>query len=142
MIIGPLSCKKLIEPKVYSSLTDVNAFLTKSDAIAAVNATYARLKQPSGRGDSWMYYAGFQQLLTDMTTDAAIAMGGDHGKLADGTWGANNVYVSYGWQFPYKLVSDAINGIYYINKMETNPYILRYLKLRKTTFKPMAIIKY
>ncbi len=119
MIIGPLSCKKLIEPKVYSSLTDVNAFLTKSDAIAAVNATYARLKQPSGRGDSWMYYAGFQQLLTDMTTDAAIAMGGDHGKLADGTWGANNVYVSYGWQFPYKLVSDAINGIYYINKMET-----------------------
>jgi hypothetical protein len=43
-----VSCEGLIEPKVYSILTDGNAFQSKDDAIAAVNAAYSRLKQPSG----------------------------------------------------------------------------------------------
>jgi hypothetical protein len=40
------SCNKTLDPNVYSSLTSANAFHTLSDAIAAVNAVYARLKGP------------------------------------------------------------------------------------------------
>ncbi|MFT3950148.1 MAG: RagB/SusD family nutrient uptake outer membrane protein [Agriterribacter sp.] len=114
------SCKKLIEPKVYSTLTDGNAFITKSDAIAAVNATYSRLKQPSGISDSWMYYAGFQITVSDLTTDAGHASsGGDVGLMSSCQWGPTNQYIAYAWQFPYKMISDANNSIYYINKMES-----------------------
>lgn len=113
------SCKKIIEPKVYSTLTDGNAFLTKSDAIAAVNAVYSRLKQPSGVSDSWMYYAGFQVTVSDLTTDAGHAKsGGDVGLMSACQWGPTNQYIAYTWQFPYKMISDANNGIYYISKMD------------------------
>ncbi|MBS1750627.1 MAG: RagB/SusD family nutrient uptake outer membrane protein [Bacteroidetes bacterium] len=119
-IVGIGSCKKLIEPKVYSTLTDGNAFLTKSDAIAAVNAAYSRLKQPSGISDSWMYYAGFQVTVSDLTTDAGHAKsGGDVGLMSSCQWGPTNQYIAYAWQFPYKMISDANNGIYYISKMES-----------------------
>ena len=76
MLFVTVSCESLIEPKVYSILTDANAFQSKDDAIAAVNAAYSRLKQPSGSNDSWMYYAGFQVTITDLTTDAGHAKSG------------------------------------------------------------------
>lgn len=118
VIGGVVSCKKIIEPKVYSTLTDGNAFLTKSDAIAAVNATYSRLKQPSGISDSWMYYAGFQVIVSDLTTDAGHAKsGGDVGLMSSCQWGPTNQYLAYTWQFPYKMISDANNGIFYISNM-------------------------
>lgn len=123
LIIGVVilgSCKKLIEPKVYSTLTDGNAFITKSDAMAAVNAAYSRLKQPSGVSDSWMYYAGFQVTVSDLTTDAGHATsGGDVGMMSSCQWGPTNQYIAYAWQHPYKMISDANNGIYYISKMES-----------------------
>ncbi len=113
-----VSCESLIEPKVYSILTDANAFQSKDDAIAAVNAAYSRLKQPSGSNDSWMYYAGFQVTITDLTTDAGHAKsGGDVGLMSDANWGPTNTYLAYAWQHQYKLVSDVNNAMYYIPKI-------------------------
>ncbi len=118
MLFAAVSCESLIEPKVYSILTDANAFQSKDDAIAAVNAAYSRLKQPSGSNDSWMYYAGFQVTITDLTTDAGHAKsGGDVGLMSDANWGPSNTYLAYAWQHQYKLVSDVNNALYYIPKI-------------------------
>lgn len=112
------SCDGLIEPKVYNILTDQNAFSSKDDAIAAVNGAYSRLKQPSGSNDSWMYYAGFQVTITDLTTDAGHSKsGGDVGLMSDANWGPTNTYIAYAWQHQFKLVSDVNNGLYYIPKI-------------------------
>lgn len=114
------SCEKLAEPKVYSSLTDENAFRSKADAIAAVNAVYARLKQPSGVSDSYQYYAGFQMAITDFTTDIGHSFqAGDISQLADSKWSTSNKYVNFAWQHQYKLVADANNALYYVPKITT-----------------------
>lgn len=119
MLCAAVSCESLIEPKVYSILTDANAFQSKDDAIAAVNAAYSRLKQPSGSNDSWMYYAGFQVTITDLTTDVGHASsGGDVGLMSDANWGPTNTYLAYAWQHQYKLVSDVNNALYYIPKIK------------------------
>lgn len=118
LLLGTSSCKKLVEPKVYSSLTDANAFLTLSDAKAAVNGVYSRLKQPSGRSDAWMYYAGFQVTISDLTTDVGHASsGGDVGLMSDCQWAPANTYLAFAWQHQYKLVTDANTSLYYIPKM-------------------------
>ena len=49
------ACNKSLDPQVYSSLTNANAFVTESDAIAAVNSVYARLKGPTV-GDNFEYW--------------------------------------------------------------------------------------
>lgn len=118
LLLGASSCKKDVEPKVYSNLTDANAFLTLSDAKAAVNGVYSRLKQPSGRSDAWMYYAGFQVTISDLTTDIGHASsGGDVGLMADCQWAPANTYLAFAWQHQYKLVADANISLYYIPKM-------------------------
>jgi hypothetical protein len=118
LLLGTSSCKKMVEPKVYSYLTDANAFLTLSDAKAAVNGVYSRLKQPSGRSDAWMYYAGFQVTISDLTTDVGHASsGGDVGLMADCQWAPANTYLAFAWQHQYKLVTDANRSLYYIPKM-------------------------
>lgn len=118
LLLGATSCKKLVEPKVYSYLTDDNAFLTLSDAKAAVNGVYSRLKQPSGRSDAWMYYAGFQVTISDLTTDIGHASsGGDVGLMSDCQWAPANTYLAFAWQHQYKLVTDANIALYYIPKM-------------------------
>jgi hypothetical protein len=107
-LLTAVSCEKWVEPQVYSSLTDANAFETKDDAIAAVNAIYARLKQPSGISDSYQYYAGFQMTITDFTTDIGhSSASGDISLLSDSKWSTNNKYLNFAWQHQYKLVSDA-----------------------------------
>ena len=109
------SCKKLDDARVYSSLTNTNAFLTKSDAIAAVNGVYSRLKAPSGRSDSWMYYAGFQVIISDLTTDNGHSNGGgDVGLMSDCDWSSTNTYLGFSWNQQYKLVYDANTALYYI----------------------------
>ncbi len=45
-VVLQYSCNKSLDPKVYSTLTNTNAFQTESDAMAAVNAVYGRLKGP------------------------------------------------------------------------------------------------
>ncbi|MEX6686173.1 RagB/SusD family nutrient uptake outer membrane protein [Danxiaibacter flavus] len=115
LLILNVSCNKLVEPKVYSSLTDQNAFQTKDDAVAAVNAVYARLKQPSGVSDSYQYYAGYQMTITDFTTDIGhSSQKGDISLLSDAKWSSTNKYITFGWQHMYKLISDANNALYYI----------------------------
>ncbi|MGO4290918.1 RagB/SusD family nutrient uptake outer membrane protein [Chitinophaga sp. RAB17] len=120
LLLGATSCKKLVEPKVYSYLTDANAFLTLSDAKAAVNGVYSRLKQPSGRSDAWMYYAGFQVTISDLTTDVGHAStAGDVGLMSDCQWASSNTYLAFAWQHQYKLVTDANISMYYIPLMSS-----------------------
>ncbi|KIC96489.1 RagB/SusD family nutrient uptake outer membrane protein [Flavihumibacter solisilvae] len=117
-LLTAVSCEKWVEPKVYSSLTDANAFQTKDDAIAAVNAIYSRLKQPSGRSDSWMYYAGFQMTITDFTTDIGhSSAAGDIKLLSSSQWSTNNKYLNFAWEHQYKLISDANTALLNIRKI-------------------------
>jgi hypothetical protein len=111
------ACNKSLEPKVYSSLTNANAFQTESDAIAAVNAVYARLKGPSV-GDNYTYWTVRHFALTDLTTDIGhCSLGGDPGQLSLAQWSPANGLIGEGWQYPYKLVSDANNAIYNLSPM-------------------------
>ncbi|GAO42151.1 RagB/SusD family nutrient uptake outer membrane protein [Flavihumibacter petaseus] len=118
LVLSLSSCDKWVEPKVYSSLTEENAFETRDDAIAAVNAIYARLKQPSGVSDSYMYYAGFQMTVTDFTTDIGhSSASGDISLLSDSKWSTNNKYLNFAWQHQYKLISDANIALMYMPRI-------------------------
>lgn len=113
------SCNKSLEPKVYSSLTNTNAFQTKSDAIAAVNAVYARLKGPVV-GDNFTYWTVRHFALTDLTTDIGHCnYGGDPGQLSLGLWNSTNGLLGQDWQYAYKLIANANNAIYNISAMTT-----------------------
>lgn len=119
-LIGFASCKKIAEPKVYSFLTDVNAFESKADAIAAVNGVYARLKQPSGVSDSYQYYAGFQMAITDFTTDIGHSFqSGDISLLSEAQWSPTNKYTNFAYQHQYKMISDANIALFYLPKIKT-----------------------
>jgi starch-binding outer membrane protein, SusD/RagB family len=116
-ILSLISCNKTLTPKVYSTLTSVNAFVTESDAIAAVNAVYARLKGPS-IGDNYTYWTVRHFAITDLTTDIGhCSYGGDPGQLSLAQWNSSNGLIAEGWQYPYKLVSDANSAIYGITPM-------------------------
>ena len=118
-IVMQYSCNKTLEPKVYSSLTNTNAFQTKSDAIAAVNAVYARLKGPVV-GDNFTYWTVRHFALTDLTTDIGHCnYGGDPGQLSLGLWNSTNGLLGQDWQYAYKLIANANNAIYNISAMTT-----------------------
>ena len=115
MILLQYSCNKTLEPKVYSSLTNLNAFHTKADAIAAVNAVYARLKGPVV-GDNFDYWTVRHFALTDLTTDVGhCSYGGDPGQLSLAQWNASNGLIGEDWRQIYKLIDNANNAIYNIN---------------------------
>ncbi len=113
------SCNKSLDPTVYSTLTSANAFRTKSDAIAAVNSVYARLKGPSV-GDNFTYWGTRYFALTDLTTDLGHCnYGGDPGQLSFALWNSSNGLIGENWRYIYKLISNANNAIYNIGPMET-----------------------
>lgn len=113
------ACNKTLEPKVYSSLTNVNAFQTKSDAIAAVNAVYARLKGPVV-GDNFDYWTVRHFALTDLTTDVGhCSYGGDPGQLSLAQWNSSNGLIGEDWRQIYKLISNANNAIFNLSPMTT-----------------------
>ncbi len=117
VVMLQFSCNKNLNPKVYSSLTSVNAFNTESDAIAAVNAIYARLKGPS-IGDNFDYWTVRHFALTDLTTDVGhCSYGGDPGQLSLATWNSANGLLAEDWRQIYKLISDANSAIYNISSM-------------------------
>ena len=114
-----VSCNKNLDPKVYSSLTSTNAFLTESDAIAAVNAVYGRLKGPAV-GDNFDYWTVRHFALTDLTTDLGhCSYGGDPGNLSSATWNSANGLIAEDWRQIYKLIADANNAIYNISAMKS-----------------------
>lgn len=118
-LITQYSCNKNLEPKVYSTLTNTNAFQTRSDAIAAVNAVYARLKGPVV-GDNFIYWTVRHFALTDLTTDIGHCnYGGDPGQLSLGLWSSANGLIGQEWQYVYKLIANANNAIYNIDAMTT-----------------------
>ncbi|PWA11624.1 RagB/SusD family nutrient uptake outer membrane protein [Flavobacterium laiguense] len=111
------SCNQDLDPKVYSSLTNTNGYQTKSDAMAAVNSVYARLKGPSV-GDNFSYWATRHFALTDIATDLGhCQFDGDPGQLFLGTWNSANGLLEEDWTSMYKLVANANNAIYYITPM-------------------------
>jgi len=119
VILVQYSCNKTLEPKVYSSLTNTNAFQTRSDAIAAVNAVYARLKGPVV-GDNFTYWTVRHFALTDLATDIGHCnYGGDPGQLSLGLWNSTNGLLGQDWQYAYKLIANANNAIYNITNMTT-----------------------
>jgi hypothetical protein len=112
-----VSCNKNLDPKVYSSLTNANAFKTESDAIAAVTAVYARLKGPSV-GDNYDYWTVRHFALTDLTTDVGhCSYGGDPGQLSNIQWNSANGLIAEDYRQIYKLIADANNAIYNITPM-------------------------
>jgi hypothetical protein len=119
VVILQFSCNKDLNPKVLSSLTSVNAFRTESDAIAAVNAVYARLKGPS-IGDNYDYWTVRHFALTDLSTDDAhCSYGGDPGQLSLAQWNSANGLLAEDWRQIYKLIADANSAIFNISAMTT-----------------------
>ena len=113
------SCNKTLNPNVYSSLTNTNAFNTVSDAVAAVNAVYARLKGPAV-GDNFDYWTVRHFALTDLTTDVGhCSYGGDPGQLSLAQWNSSNGLLAEDWRQIYKLIADANNALYNIGNMTT-----------------------
>jgi hypothetical protein len=118
-VLLQVSCNKNLDPKVYSSLTSTNAFQTKSDAIAAVNAVYARLKGPAV-GDNFDYWTVRHFALTDLTTDVGhCSLGGDPGQLSLVQWNSANGLLSEDWRQIYKLIANANNAILNLTAMTT-----------------------
>src|ERR1700761_1752277 len=118
-VILQFSCNKNLDPKIYSSLTTVNAFKTEADAIAAVNAVYARLKGPS-IGDNYDYWTVRHFALTDLPTDIGnCSYGGDPGQLSLAQWNSANGLLAEDWRQIYKLIADANSAIYNISLMTT-----------------------
>lgn len=77
-----ISCNQDLDPTVYSNLTNTNGYQTKSDAVAAINSIYGRLKGPSV-GDNFSYWATRHFALTDIATDLGhCQFGGDPGQLS------------------------------------------------------------
>jgi hypothetical protein len=117
VVLLQFSCKKDLDPVVYSSLTIGNAFKTKSDAIAAVNAVYARLKGPSV-GDNFDYWTVRHFALTDLTTDVGhCSYGGDPGQLSNVQWNSANGLLAEDWRQIYKLIANANNAIFNLSSM-------------------------
>jgi hypothetical protein len=111
------SCNQDLDPKVYSSLTNTNGYKTKSDAIAAINSIYGRLKGPSV-GDNFSYWATRHFALTDIATDLGhCQFGGDPGQLSLGTWSSTNGLLLEDWKSMYKLVANANAAIFNITPM-------------------------
>ena len=112
------SCNQDLDPTVYSNLTNTNGYQTKSDAIAAINSIYGRLKGPSV-GDNFSYWATRHFALTDIATDLGhCQFGGDPGQLSLGTWSSTNGLLQEDWNSMYKLVANANNAIFNILPME------------------------
>ncbi len=112
------SCNKTLDPNVYSSLTNTNAFNTVSDAMAAVNAVYARLKGPVV-GDNFDYWTVRHFALTDLTTDIGHCnYGGDPGQLSLAQWNSSNGLLAEDWRQIYKLIADANNALFNIGNMK------------------------
>lgn len=113
------SCNEDLDPTVYSTLNTSNGYQTKSDAIAAVNSIYGRLKGPSV-GDNFSYWATRHFALTDIATDLGHCQyGGDPGQLSLGTWSSTNGLLLEDWNAMYKLISNANTAIYYIGNMSS-----------------------
>ncbi|MNE15044.1 SusD family protein [compost metagenome] len=98
-------------------MTNTNGYQTKSDAVAAINSIYARLKGPVV-GDNFSYWATRHFALTDIATDLGHCQyGGDPGQLSLGTWNSDNGLLREDWTSMYKLIANANNAIFNITPM-------------------------
>jgi starch-binding outer membrane protein, SusD/RagB family len=103
-----ISCKDSLEEVVYSELTTDNAFSTKSDAEAAINALYSPLL---GLTNYPIFY------LNDMSTDACFKEGWDYELLNESNL-SNASAVSTSWNGYFTIVGRANVAIDNISKMD------------------------
>lgn len=105
------ACEETLKEVVYSELTTDNAFTTKDDAQAAVNAIYQPLHRVSNRA---IFY------LNDMPTDAIYRAGMDNELLNEGKMSINGD-VANSWNGYYHMISRAniaIDNIPLIDDLE------------------------
>jgi starch-binding outer membrane protein, SusD/RagB family len=116
-----ISCKDSLEEVVYSELTTDNAFSTKSDAQAAINALYSPLISLTRTP---IFY------LNDMSTDACFKEGWDYELLNENNL-AGSEAVSTSWNGYYTIIGRANTAIDNISKMSN-------LKFGSTDFEGQA----
>ncbi len=101
------SCKKQLNEIVYSQLTTNNAFVTKDDALAAVNGIYAKIPDISW---AWLFY------VSDMPTDAGYKLNSPFEILKENGMNMNG-RLGYLWSDFYVIVNRANIAVNNINKM-------------------------
>lgn len=104
------SCTDMLDEVIYSELTEDNAFKTKDDAIAAVNAMYDPLHGVTNRA---IFY------LNDMTTDACFMKEMDC-ELLNELKMSTNGDISNSWDGYYRIVSRANIVLDNVSKIEEN----------------------
>jgi starch-binding outer membrane protein, SusD/RagB family len=103
-----ISCKDSLEEVVYSELTTDNAFSTKSDAQAAINALYSPLISLTRTP---IFY------LNDMSTDACFKEGWDYELLNESNLPGSEA-VNTSWNGYYTIIGRANVAIDNISKMD------------------------
>lgn len=150
LVTGFSACTDL-EPEIYSNLTTSNAYKSEADIDAALVGVYADLAP--NPGDAYMYYAGYQVMITDYSTDMGYSTAaGDPTKLSNMTYDANNRYFSSNWRDMYRVIANAnvllqnIDGVKMAedkkDKVKAQVKFLRALAYRDLTdaFGPVPLI--
>lgn len=126
LVTGFSACTDL-EPTIYSNLTTSNAYKSEADVDAALVGVYADLAP--NPGDAYMYYAGYQVMITDYSTDMGYSTAaGDPTKLSNMTYDANNRYFSNNWRDMYRVISNAnvlLQNIDAVNMPDENKSLVK-----------------
>ncbi|WP_421942319.1 RagB/SusD family nutrient uptake outer membrane protein [Pedobacter sp.] len=98
-----ISCKKQLEEKPYSILTNTNFYQTATDAQAAINGALSQL-QPQA------YYQRTVYIMGELSADCLMPLLTQNQERIDMfkfTYGPNNIEINNWWQNSYKLISRA-----------------------------------
>lgn len=97
------SCKKQLEEKPYSILTNTNFYTNATDAQAAINGVLSQL-QPQA------YYQRTIYIMTELSGDCLVPLLTQNQERIDMyklTYGPTNIEITNWWQNSYKLISRA-----------------------------------
>ncbi|WP_029275513.1 RagB/SusD family nutrient uptake outer membrane protein [Pedobacter borealis] len=103
MSLALLSCKKELEEKPYSILTNTNFYQNATDAQTAINGALSQL-QPQA------YYQRTVYIMGELSGDCLVPLLTQNQERIDMykfTYGANNIEINNWWQNSYKLISRA-----------------------------------
>ncbi|WCT11142.1 RagB/SusD family nutrient uptake outer membrane protein [Mucilaginibacter jinjuensis] len=107
------SCKKQLEEKPYSILTNTNFYTNATDAQAAINGVLSQL-QPQA------YYQRTIYIMTELSGDCLVPLLTQNQERIDMyklTYGPTNIEITNWWQNSYKLISRANDVIANVPKI-------------------------
>jgi hypothetical protein len=107
------SCKKQLEEKPYSILTNTNFYTNATDAQAAINGVLSQL-QPQA------YYQRTIYIMTELSGDCLVPLLTQNQERIDMyklTYGSTNIEITNWWQNSYKLISRANDVIANVPKI-------------------------